>query len=229
MTKVSIIIPAYNEEKRIEKTLKNIALIFKNETEIIVVSNGSTDKTIEILKSWKSKNIDFRYLDFTQKMGKGGAIIEGLKIAKGEIIGFIDADDAFDLEYIKQKLEELNKVDCIIASKWKNQNFFQVDEPFLRKLLSRGWNLLVRVLLNLQYKDTQAGAKFFRKEVKDRIGANFISKGFAFDVDLLKGIKDNNFKIKEIYIPSKYVEGSTFRLRHCKTMFKDLIKIWGSK
>jgi len=228
MTKMSIIVPAYNEGKRIESTLNSLLSNF-SDGEIIVISNGSKDNTIEILKRWKDKNKNLIYLDFSEKLGKGGAILEGMKIADGDWIGFIDADDAFDLKYLKTQLLSLDNYDCIIASKWKGRNIFQVNEPIIRKILSRGWNILVRVLLNLNYYDTQAGAKFFKKEVKDNIGDDFISKGFAFDVELLNKIKKNNFSIKEIYVPSKFIPGSTFKLRHCKQMFKDLLKIWRSK
>ncbi|MBI2105977.1 glycosyltransferase [Candidatus Woesearchaeota archaeon] len=228
MSEISIIVPAYNEGKRIESTLKSLFLTFPKE-EIIVVSNGSVDNTVEILKRWKEKNSNLKYLDFPEKLGKGGAIIEGLKLAEGDWVGFVDADDAFDLSYIKNPLNNLHDYDCFIASKWKGKNIFQVNEPMVRKILSRGWNILVLILLDLNYHDTQAGAKFFKNTVKEKIGYNFISSGFAFDVELLKKIEKNNFRIKEIYIPSKFVDGSTFKLKHCKTMFKDLIKIWRSK
>jgi|SRR3989344_2295677 len=228
MSEISIIVPAYNEERRIETTLNSLFLAFPKE-EIIVVSNGSSDNTVEILKRWKEKNSNLKYLEFSEKLGKGGAIIEGLKVTKGNIVGFIDADDAFNLNYIKTSLSELIRYDCIIASKWKDRSIFQVDEPITRKILSRGWNLLARILLDLNYYDTQAGAKFFKKTVKDKIGYKFISKGFAFDVELLHEIQRNGFRIKELYVPSRFIEGSTFRLRHCKNMFKDLLKIWWLK
>ena len=228
MTKISIIIPAYNEGKRIESTLISLFTTFPNE-EIIVVSNGSRDNTVEILKTWKTKHSNLRYIESPEKLGKGGAIIEGLKLANGDVVGFLDADDAFDLNYIKNSLFELSQYDGIISSKWKGKNIFQVDEPIVRKIFSRGWNLLIKILLDLDYYDTQAGAKFFKNEVKNKIGYDFISKGFAFDVELLHKMKINNFRIKEVYIPSKFVKGSTFRLKHCKNMFIDLIKIWWSK
>jgi len=224
MTKISIIIPAYNEEKRIKGTLDNLLKVF-GDAEIMVVSNGSKDKTIEILEEYKSKNINLDYLDFSDKLGKGGAIVEGLKKVDGDWIGFIDADDAFDLNEIKKILEINSNFDCIIASKWKGKNIFQVNEPFLRKVMSRGWNILVKVFLGLYYRDTQAGAKFFKNKVKESIGLDFISKGFAFDVELLNKIKSKGFSIKEVYIPSKFVEGSTFSLKYCGNMFKDFIRI----
>jgi|SRR3989344_5017582 len=228
MTRISVIIPAYNEGKRIETTLNSVLKTF-NDVEILIISNGSKDNTIEIAKKWKEKNDNINYLDFPNKLGKGGAIIEGLKIAKGDVIGFIDADDAFDLEFLRASIEKYNIFDCIIASKWKERNFFRVNEPFLRKILSRGWNILTRLLLKLHYNDTQAGAKFFKKSVIGKIGYDFISKGFAFDIELLNRIKKNNFIIKEVYIPSKFVEGSTFRIKHCPNMLKDLLKVWWSR
>ena len=83
MTKISIIVPAYNEGKRIESTLNSLLSNFPD-GEIIVVSNGSKDNTVEILKKWKGKNKNLVYLDFSEKLGKGGAILEGMKIANGD-------------------------------------------------------------------------------------------------------------------------------------------------
>src|SRR3989344_7358611 len=174
LKEISIIIPAYNEEKRIKNTLNSLYKVFGDYIKILVISNGSIDNTINILKKENKKHPNLKFLDFPNKLGKGGAILEGLKIVNENYIGFIDADDAFDLEYIKKILNKLNDYDCIIASKWKGRNFFQIDEPFLRKILSRVWNLLAKIFLGLNYTDTQAGAKFFRKEAIDKIGFNFI-------------------------------------------------------
>src|SRR3989344_6029767 len=223
MKNLSIIIPAYNEEKRISSVLESLIRCFGDNVNVLVISNGSKDDTIKILKGWKTRHKNFNFLEFSEKLGKGGAIIECLKVVNSDFIGFIDADDAFDLSYIKKILDESHdKFDCIIASKWKGINFFQVDEPSLRKILSRIWNILVRILLNLKYEDTQAGAKFFKKQVKNTIGFSFISKGFAFDTELLSKIEDNKFHIEEIYVPSKHIEGSTFKIQHCSVMLKDL-------
>ena len=157
----TLIIPAYNEGLRIKNSLDSLYKVFGNSIKILVVSNGSIDNTIEILKKEKEKHSNLNFLEFPDKLGKGGAILEGFKISKTKYIGFIDADDAFELVDIKKILDNFDNFDCIIASKWKGRNFFQVDEPFLRKIFSRGWNVLVRIYLGLNYKDTQAGAKNF--------------------------------------------------------------------
>lgn len=230
--KISTIIPAHNEELRIEKTIisyiKNLKKYFKD-FEILIIVNGCKDNTLEVVQELQKKYSSYiKYKNYDETIGKGGAIIEGLKISKGDIIGFVDADDAFNIKGIVRLITLVNSNDCVIASKWKGKEFVNVTEPVIRKILSRSWNLLTKIFLKLNLRDTQAGAKFFKRKVKDTIGYNFISKHFAFDAEILWKIKKNDFKIIEIYVPSKHIEGSTFKLRHSFKMFCDLIKIWRS-
>ena len=95
MAKLSVVIPAYNEEKRIHRTLDSYAKFFSKKVkdfEIIVVLNNCNDNTLKIVKNFKNKKI--KYLNFKEAIGKGGAILEGFKVAKGDLIGFVDADMA---------------------------------------------------------------------------------------------------------------------------------------
>lgn len=225
MKNLSIVIPAYNEGRRIEKTLTSLNKFFPD-SEIIVVSNGSKDNTNEILENWKGKNKNFSYLAYPNKLGKGGAILKGLEASNKEFLGFLDADDAFDLNEVKKMIGKLEKADCVIASKWKDKGFSDVNEPFLRKILGRFWNRLVRILLGLSFSDTQAGAKFFKKDVLD-IKNEFICKDFSFDVELLYRLKDQ--KIIECHIPSNYVEGSKFNYKHAIPMLRNLLKLWARR
>ncbi len=233
MVEVSLIIPAYNEGLRIERTIisniKNFQEHFKN-FEILVILNGCKDNTLEVVQELQKRYPKYlKYKNYKEAIGKGGAIVKGLKYCKGNIIGFVDADDAFESKNLIKLIKSLKNCDCIIASKWKNHSFMEVNEPFMRKVFSRGWNILVRIFLGLNFKDTQAGAKFFTKQVKDNIGSNFICNHFAFDAELLFKIKNHNFKIKEVYVPSKHVEGSTFKLQYSFQMFNDLMKLWRSR
>lgn len=233
MKQVSLIIPAYNEEARIRNTVinydKHLGRKFKD-YEIIVALNGCRDNTLGVVKELQSKINKLKFVNFEEKIGKGGAIIEGMKYSEGEIIGFVDADDAFDIRGIISLIESVREnVDCAIASKWKNQRFRDIDEPFMRKAASRGWNFLVWTVLGINYMDTQAGAKFFKRKVMDKIGFNFASRDFTFDAELLYKIKNNKFKIREIFVSSKHVQGSTFKLRYSINMLLKLIKIWWSK
>lgn len=225
---VSIIIPAYKEEKRIEKILNTLTNNFDEKSEIIVVCNGPADKTLGIIKSYGKKYPNIKHLELLGKAGKGKAIIEGFNAANGEYIGFLDADDSFSIEHIKGMIAELRekKYDAIIASKWKNQKFAKVPEKLLRKVMSRGWNSIVKTLLPINFEDTQAGAKFLSRNVWDSIDHDFICNGFSFDVELLLKIKQQNFKIKEVYVPSQKMEESTFSYKHIVSMFIDIIQLW---
>jgi glycosyltransferase involved in cell wall biosynthesis/predicted RNA methylase len=227
---LSIVLPACNEEKRIISTLTNYVEHFPkvcNRLEIIVVVNGSNDKTFSLAKFFSKKYNFVKVVEFKKKIGKGGALILGLSQAKNDIIGFLDADDSFNLTDLNKILDPLknNQIDVGIASKWKRRSFIQVDEPFSRKVMSRFWNVLTKLFLSLNFKDTQAGAKFFTKEAWDHIPKNFIGKGFEFDVDLLSQFYNFGFKIKEFHIRNKHKEFSKFNNKHIFPMFINFFKI----
>jgi glycosyltransferase involved in cell wall biosynthesis len=233
MKQLSLIIPAYNEEHRIKSTILNYENKLREKFksyEIIIVLNGCSDNTLNIIKELQAKTPKLKFINYEQPIGKGGAIIEGMKYADGAIVGFVDADDAFSIQGVIRLMEDVESgTDCVIASKWKNQSFRDVTEPNLRKVLSRGWNVLVRTLLGLNYEDTQAGAKFCNRKVVEGIGYDFISRDFTFDAELLYKIKKKRYRIKEVYVPSKHIKGSTFKIKHSIPMFTNLLKIWWSK
>lgn len=220
--KTSIVIPAHNEEKNIENFLLEVSKKFKD-SEIIVVCNGCTDRTPEIVKGIKKSNINYIVLP---ESGKGAAILKGFDHAKSKYIGFVDADGAFKFDDIKKIMSELKNYDCVIASKWKGQKFSSVKWPVTRKVFSRFWNFFVRHFLKLNFEDTQAGVKFLRKSVYDSIDHNFICKGFEFDIELLSKISKKGFMIKEIYTPVKNSKKSTFSLFNTPRMFLNLLKLW---
>ena len=220
MKDLTIVVPAYNEEKRIKKALNSIKTFF-SDSKVIVVSNGSRDHTVDILKDWCKSNKNFSYLEFEEKLGKGGAIIKGFQKADSKFIGLLDADDSFDLAKVKKMVKELKDYDCVIASKWKGRNIFQIDEPFTRKVLSRVWNKLVKYHLGIDYRDTQAGAKFLRRDALDI--NNFVCGDFSFDAELLYRLKGK--KVLEYYIPSKHVDGSTFTYKQGISMLKNIMRL----
>jgi len=220
--KVSIVVPAHNEEDNIENFLLGLSKNFP-ESEIIVVCNGCTDKTPKIVKNIKLPKL--RLLVFPERIGKGAAILEGFKVSKNDYIGFADADGAFGHEDMKKIIKSLRKYDCVIASKWKGQKFSSVSYPFKRKVMGRIWNFLVKSLLGLDIEDTQAGLKFLKKSVFDSIDKKFICKGFDFDIELLYKIKNNGFKIKEIYTPVKNTKKTSFKRINSFRMFFNLLRL----
>lgn len=226
---LSLIIPAHNEENRILRTLNVYTKFFGDlvdKLEIVVVCNNCTDSTAEIVGEFAKKNDVVKLMNIPEKIGKGGAVIAGLKEAKHDYCGFIDADDAFELDDLKRLVKELEESDVAIASKWRGKRFSEVREPFTRKVLSRGWNFLVGMMMGLEFGDTQAGAKFFSKEAFDKIDKNFLCNGFEFDVELLWKFKKKNLKMSEVAVRTRHMPDSSFRVNQIFYMFNKLVMLY---
>ncbi len=221
---VSIVVPACNEEKRIKDTISDLKRL-KAVKEVIVVCNGCTDRTSQIARTLGAKVIELPERD------KGRAVLVGLSKAKSSLIGFVDADGAFTSESIRKLLSKMSNSDVVIASKWLGQNIDSVHGSFGRKIASRVWNSMTKLLLGLDFSDTQAGLKIMRKNIFDRIDADFVCTGFAFDAELLYKIKKAGGKIIEVYVPVrdvKIINGkiSTFSIVRAPAMFKGILRLW---
>ncbi len=216
MTDFSIIIPAKNEEKRIKKTLIDYTEFFrkkKTNFEILVIINNSNDKTEDIVREVQYKSKEINYVNFNEAIGKGGALIEGFKLAKGNLITYTDADGATSPETLYSLSNKIENYDGIIGSRWINGAVILKKQPLKRRIASRGFNLLTRIILGLEYKDTQCPAKIFKKYVIDAIKYKVEPTNFAIDAILLYHVKRNNFKIKEEPITWEDKEFSTLKMR----------------
>ncbi len=216
MLKLSIIIPAYNEEKRISRTLDNYVKFFnpayKKNYEILVVLNGCVDNTLEIVKRYSKQYEQVTYLDYKDKIGKGGAIINGFKHAKGSLIGFVDADMATKPYSFNKLILALGNSDGVIASRYLPSSVVAVKQSISRRIASRGFNMIVRTLFGLKFYDTQLGAKLFtRRAIKDILPHLGITN-FSFDIDLLYHLRKKGYKIKEVPTIWENQEGSTLRM-----------------
>ena len=225
---VSIIIPAYNEGNRIGNTLKDYVGFFsrisKDKFEILVILNGCTDNTLEIVKKFRKDGV--RYKNFTGKIGKGGAIIEGFKMANGEVIGFVDADLSTRPEAFYDLIMRIGDYDGIIASRWIKGAKIEVKQHLARRISSRGFNILVRLLFGIRIRDTQCGAKLFKKHAIKKIVNNLGISNWAFDIDLLYSMKKNNFEVIEV--PTEWSEPGDSHLNLKKTipeMFLAIIRL----
>jgi len=206
MIKLSIIMPAYNEEKRIGKTLEEYGKFFTNlkkikilDFEILIVLNACKDNTVGVVKEFQKKIKEIRYLDFEQG-GKGFAIIQGFKDAlkrNNDLIGFVDADMATSPEDFSNLVKNCKFYDGIIASRYVKGAIVNPKQPVQRIIASRIFNTLVRTLFLFSYRDTQCGAKLFKKRCLKKIIMEIGETEWAFDVDLLYLSKKNKFKIKE--------------------------------
>jgi glycosyltransferase involved in cell wall biosynthesis len=222
---LSIIIPAYNEEERIERTLRAYASFFK-EDEIYVIVNGSKDNTLGVVKKMAEEYGNIRYENFEAAIGKGGAVIEGFKLAEKDLIGFVDADLCTSPEAFKDLVDNIGAYEGIIASRHIKDGKILVSQPWMRRASSRIFNLMVRILFFMNYKDTQCGAKLFKKEAIKQIAEEIVEKRWAFDVELLYLMKKNKLEVKEY--PTIWSEPGDSRLNLKKVgpeMFTSLIKL----
>ena len=184
--KLSIIIPAHNEEQRLPPVLEAYAKFFREkmgvEAEILVVVNGSTDDTASVVERIAERHPSIRVIDEPRSIGKGGAVILGVKHASGDYIGFVDADGATSPEEFYRLYHVTGSADGVIGSRWKRGAQVNIQQKGLRLLSSRLFNLLIRSVLGLRYVDTQCGAKIFCKKAWNKILSNIGITRFAFDV-----------------------------------------------
>lgn len=224
--KLSIVIPAYNEKKRIVKMI-NLYIEFldkKYDYEIIVVHDGN-DGTDSLIKNIMKNRPNIKLIKLSERQGKGGAIIYGLKECRGEILAFVDADESVSPEEFEKLVKALKYTDCVISSRRINGAYITKDKSLIRKIPSKIFNIIVNLMFDLGIKDTQCGAKVFKKEVIDQIISSLETKGFEFDVELLWRIKTKGFKIKEIPIVWRHDSDSTFSLKYSYNMLASLIRI----
>jgi dolichol-phosphate mannosyltransferase len=221
---ISLIIPAYNEESRIEASVAIYANHFSNR-EIIVVCNGCVDDTPNIVSDLCDKYPNIKHLNFREKLGKGGAIKEAFKIAKGDIIGFVDADESVDPKDVDSMIEALSHSDGVIASRRLRNSKILIKQPFNRRIASKVFNIFVRAVFGLNFKDTQCGAKVFRKRAIQKVLPILRTSGFEFDVELLWRLKRLDFNVIEFPITWKHSAGSTFSLSKAPGMFFTLLKV----
>jgi glycosyltransferase involved in cell wall biosynthesis len=183
---VSIVVPAYKQEKTIKEDLERIHNVMSQtrwDFEIIVVVDGLSDNTFQEAKKVKERNV--KVYGLKNNHGKGYAIRYGIARSKGGYVAFIDAGMEIHPNGISMLLEHMEwyNADIVVGSKWHPASKAQV--PPIRKLYSRGYHLGVKILFGLRLKDTQAGLKIYRREVLKKVMPRLLVKEFAFDIELL--------------------------------------------
>jgi len=197
------VIPAYNEETRIRETLKQYLQRFHENTEFIVVVNGCRDNTLAVVREIQNRHSEcLKWINIPEAVGKGGAIIEGFKMASGKLIGFIDADGATSPEEFDRLIQQIDGFGGAIASRYIKGAL--IERSFNRLLIGKGFHLITRLLFWLPFRDTQCGAKVFRHDVIQTVLREIKSRDMVFDVDLLYHVLRKGFLVKEI--PTVWVE-----------------------
>jgi len=229
----SIVIPAYNEEKRVGKTLEcytNFLAKRKLKYEMIVVCDGCTDRTVDVVKKFQKHNKKIKLFVLPQRLGKGGGVYYGFSKCSGNFMGFVDADNAVRPEEFMKLLDNMKSADCVIASR-RVKNSLMIIPPksrlwnFTMRLLSRIFNkFVVNFIFRLHIKDTQCGAKFMKREVYESIKNELEIGGFEFDVELLWRIREHGYKIREVGIIWRHDLESKSRILNSLNMLIALLK-----
>lgn len=183
---LSLVVPAYKQEKTIAKDLENLNIILTTlpfDYEIIVVVDGFVDKTFEKAKQVSGGKI--KVLGYEKNQGKGHAVKYGMLEARGDVIGFIDSGMDIDATGIAILLDWLvwKNADIIVGSKMHPES--KVEYPLIRRILTRGYREFTHLMFGFSIRDTQVGIKFFRREVVRAVFPKIIVKAFAFDIEVL--------------------------------------------
>jgi dolichyl-phosphate beta-glucosyltransferase len=200
---LSLVIPAHNEESRLPKTLEQVFAFLSSQSynaEVIVVENGSADRTLEITQGFAERHENLRVIH-TDERGKGLAVKRGMLAARGEFRLFADADFSMPVPEINRFLPPaLPDFDIAIASR-ETDGAIRYGEPFRRHLSGRIFNALIRLVVLPGLDDTQCGFKCFRAPVVEEIFPLQTMPGWSFDVELLYIARRRGYRIQEIGIP----------------------------
>jgi glycosyltransferase involved in cell wall biosynthesis len=219
----SIVIPAHNEADRIGKTLRDVAGAF-SDSEIIVVLNGCTDGTRGVVEALRGQNLVV--LDIAEDTGKGGAVRAGFSIARAETVGYMDADGSTSAAEMRRLCETLGTYDGVIASRWLPESKIAIRQPWHRRIASRCFNLAVRSLFGLPFKDTQCGAKVFRASAWREVAREAATAGLAFDVDLLVTMNRLKMRVREEPTTWNNMPGSRLKLASASVqMLASVVKL----
>jgi glycosyltransferase involved in cell wall biosynthesis len=198
-----LLIPAYNEERRIEPVLREYGRYFQEhyhgKFQLVVVLNGCKDDTIGVVRR---VGVDFPAispLEFPEAIGKGGALIEGLKLAPlADLIGYVDADGATPPRAFHELVKHTSGVDCVIGSRWLPGAVLHVEQSGQRRFASRVFHLIVQLLFWMNIRDTQCGAKVMRREAVEKVHSLLRIADMAFDINLLYSLKRAGYRIREV-------------------------------
>ena len=228
--RLSVVVPAYNEEERLEPMLRAYASALGEDAEVIVVVNGSTDDTAGVAHRVAADHATVMVIEIREKVGKGGAVRAGLARAGGLYVGFADADMATPPAEFERLVEAAKSADGAIASRWA-RGARVYGRTWLRTVASHAFASLVRILFHLPFADTQCGAKVFhRRFLPSYLAASNVTD-LAFDVELLLLLTRAGARIVEVPSVWTAVPGSSTLaspaglLRNGWRMFQSLLRL----
>jgi len=229
--RLSLVIPAYNESRRIERTLRAYSRALGSWAEMIVVPNHCSDDTAAISRSLADELGGIRVIEIQDRVGKGGAVREGFRHATGDYVGFADADLATPPDELVRIAEAAFQGDAAIGSRWATGSRVS-GRTFGRSLASRVFASMARHLLALEVEDTQCGVKIFHRRFLPSYLTHSHVNDLAFDVEMLLLLRDAGARVREV--PSTWIAqpgSSTLGslpsfLRQGARMSASILKLW---
>jgi glycosyltransferase involved in cell wall biosynthesis len=228
-----LLIPAYNEEARIEPVLREFgdyfARQYRGKFQLVVVLNGCRDNTLGVVNKVAAEFPAISALDFPDPIGKGGALIEGLKLAPAaDVVGYVDADGASPPSAFHALVKLTDRSDCVIGSRWLPGAVLHQAQTWVRRFASRCFHLVVETLFGMHIKDTQCPCKVMRRAAVEKIHSSLRIADLAFDVNLLYSLKHAGFSVLEV--PTEWTDkiGSKVTaslFRSSLTMFLSVVRI----
>lgn len=221
---LSLVMPAFNEGRTIEETIYRVDNVVREmglKYELIIVDDGSIDNTRMKANNYARKNGHVKVVGYNNNVGKGFALKTGFSHAIGEMVVFIDSDADINPKQIAHYVEALKGADVVVASKWHPQS--KVDTPLLRRVLSHGFNVLVKLLVGLRLSDTQTGLKAIRRNAFMSVFPRLTVKRYAFDVEMLA--LANLLRLKIVELPINIRIRNLLCLQEVWRMFLDLLGI----
>lgn len=226
-----LLIPAYNEEHRIGPVLRDYAAYFKGhyagKFQVVVVLNGCRDNTLGVVQDVAREFPNISALEFPAAIGKGGALIEGLRLApQGDLIGYVDADGSTPPKAFHDLVKRTPEADCVIGSRWLRGAVLHQAQSGQRQFASRVFHFIVQLLFRMNIRDTQCGAKVMRREAVEKVHSSLRIADWAFDINLLYSLHRAGYRILEV--PTEWTDriGSKVALgRTSLTMFLSAVRI----
>ena len=225
---LSLVLPAYNAARDIEANVREILAALEalgRPFELIVVCDGSTDGTAEAAGRVDDERV--RVLRYETNVGKGHAICHGIVEARGRYIGWLDSDLDIHPEVVVRAVEEIDRggSDAVVGSKRHPDS--AVSYPLQRRIYSAGFQLLIRILFRFNVRDTQVGAKVFRRELLDTVTPLLLVKRYAFDIEVLAVGAEFGFdRVAEIPVRLEYrFSGTGINQQAVRKMLWDTIAV----
>ena len=223
-----LLIPAYNEERRIEPVLRDYAKFFREnysgKFQLTVVLNGCRDNTLGVVQRVAKDYPEIDTLVFSAPIGKGGALIEGLRLAPmADLVGYVDADGATPPRALLDLVNRVDQADCVIGSRWIPGAILHQEQTGRRQFASRVFHAIVQTLFWMNIRDTQCGAKIIHRAAVEKIHSELCIADMAFDINLLYLLKRARLKVLEV--PTEWTDKIGSKVTLGKTSLTMLLSV----